>query len=378
MRESWEKRKEKIPKFAYLDFPHSVVPEYSGIILHEMFVTVSVIVMALLAVLLCVLVVSGAAALAGASFRKFFMRGLWALLVPPAVFIYGMAVERNLCRVSDVVVRDSRVPEQFDGYRIVQISDLHLDSFRGRERFLASVVEKIDSLRPDLILFTGDLVTSHPDEILGLEPVLSSLKAPDGVYSVLGNHDYCIYRHWDADSLRTAAVRTLVERETALGWKVLMNGCVNISRDASASGDSTAVISVAGVENISRTSYFPSYGDLDKAMAGVRGSFRILMTHDPTHWHKAVSEYPDIALVLSGHTHAMQLSILGWSPSRCLYKEYRGLYRKRVTLCGGAEADALLYVNIGLGETALPSRVGAPPEITLFTLRHSPAENPVI
>lgn len=359
--------------FAHRKIPHFLFPGSSMLIRQIMFVVVSVIVMALLAVLVCVLAVSGVAALAGASFRRFFLRGLWALLVPPVFFVYGMAVGRNTCRVSDVVVSDSRVPEQFDGYRIVQISDLHLESVRGRERFLASVVEKINSLEPDLILFTGDLVTSHPDEILGFEPVLSSLEASDGVYSVLGNHDYCIYRHWDSDSLRAEAVRTLVDRETALGWHVLMNGCVNISRDSLAPGDSAAVISVAGVENISQTSYFPSYGDLDKAMAGVRGSFTILMTHDPTHWHKAVSEYPDIALTLSGHTHAMQFSILGWSPSRYLFKEYRGLYRKPSACSGGTEDDTLLYVNIGLGETALPSRVGAPPEITLFTLRHRPS-----
>lgn len=353
-------------------------PGFSVIILQKMFVTVSVIVMALLAVLLCVLAVSGVAALAGASFRKFFLRGLWALLVPPLVFLYGMTAGRNVSRVTEVEVCDSRVPEQFDGYRIVQISDLHLESIRGREDFLSSVVEKINSLEPDLILFTGDLVTSHPDEILGFEPILSSLKASDGVYSVLGNHDYCIYRHWDADSLRAEAVRTLVERETALGWKVLMNESVDIFRDSVSAGDSAAVISVAGVENISQTSYFPSYGDLDKAMAGVRGSFIVLMTHDPTHWLKAVAGYPDIALTLSGHTHAMQLSILGWSPSRYLFKEYRGLYRRQVASGDGSIHDALLYVNIGLGETALPSRVGTPPEITLFTLRHGHAENPGI
>lgn len=340
-----------------------------------MFVTLSVIVMALLAVLVCVLAVSGIAALAGASFRKFFLRGLWALLLPPLVFLYGMAVGRNECKVSEVEVSDPRLPEQFDGYRVVQISDLHLESVRGREHFLSSVVEKINSLEPDLILFTGDLVTSHPDELLGFEPVLSSLTAADGVFSVLGNHDYCIYRHWEADSFRAEAVRTLVERETALGWKVLMNESVNIYRDSVSVGDSSAVISVAGVENISQTSYFPSYGDLDKAMKGVRGSFTILMTHDPTHWHKAVAEYPDIALTLSGHTHAMQLSILGWSPSRYLFKEYRGLYRKQVTTGDGTLEDALLYVNIGLGETALPSRVGTPPEITLFTLRHASASH---
>ena len=172
-----------------------------------------------------------------------------------------------------------------------------------------------------------------------------------------------------------------------------MNSCVNIVRHrsgkssaSSSAPDSFSVpaaadtISVAGVENISQTSYFPSYGDLDKAMADAGGSFRILMTHDPTHWHKAISQYPDIDLTLSGHTHAMQFSIFGWSPSSLIFDEYRGLYMKNPGEPGSsslrshsASSDSgnLLYVNIGLGETAIPSRFGAAPEITLFTLRHS-------
>lgn len=338
-----------------------------------MFVTITVIFMAAAAVLLAVLVIAGISAVFGASFRKVFLKGLWALLVPPLLLLYGMLIERNAYEIHEVEIAGGNVPESFDGYRIVQISDMHLASFKNRHRSLARAVEMINGLDPDLILFTGDLVTYLPDELDGFEPMLSSLKASDGVYSVLGNHDYCIYNRWESDSLRAAAVRELVARETALGWKVLMNENVNIGRSA------VDTISLAGVENISSTSYFPSYGDLDKAMSGASGSFKILLTHDPTHWHKALEDYPDIDLTLSGHTHAMQFSVFGWSPGSLMFDEYRGLYGKdgdsvlRFRHGGVPESMSdkdlpLLYVNIGLGETAIPARVGTRPEITLFTL----------
>ena len=358
-----------------------------------MWVTVSVTAVFITAILVLDLLAAGVAAIFGRSFRKFFLGGLRALLVPVIVLFYGMFIGRNHYVVNELEIVSRDVPESFDGYRIVQISDLHLESFGSRSRSLARAVSKVNALNPDLILFTGDLVTSHPSEMDGLEHVLSGLEAKDGICSVLGNHDYCIYRRWESDSLRAAAVRELVAREESLGWHVLMNSCVNIVRprsgESSASSsapDSFSVpaaadtISVAGVENISQTSYFPSYGDLDKAMADAGGSFRILMTHDPTHWHKAISQYPDIDLTLSGHTHAMQFSIFGWSPSSLIFNEYRGLYMKNPGEPGSsslrshsASSDSgnLLYVNIGLGETAIPSRFGAAPEITLFTLRHS-------
>lgn len=340
-----------------------------------MFVTFTAIFAAIVAVLLIVLFVAGVSAVFGISFRKVFMKGLWVLLMPPLLLLYGMLIERNAYEINEVEIAGGNVPESFDGYRIVQISDMHLASFKNRHRSLARAVEMINGLDPDLILFTGDLVTYLPDELDGFEPLLSSLKARDGVYSVLGNHDYCIYNRWESDSLRAAAVRELVARETALGWKVLMNENVNIGRSA------VDTISLAGVENISSTSYFPSYGDLDKAMSGVSDSFCILLTHDPTHWHKALEDYPDIDLTLSGHTHAMQFSVFGWSPGSLMFDEYRGLYGKDGDSVlhfrhGGVPEDRsdedlpLLYVNIGLGETAIPARVGTRPEITLFTLLH--------
>lgn len=334
-----------------------------------MLITLSVILIAVLVILAAVVIVAGVAALLGSSFKRVFRRGLWFLLLPPLFFLYGMLVERNVYEVSEVSVSSGKVPESFDGYRIVQISDLHLKSFGARHASLRKAVDKINSLSPDLVLFTGDIVTAHPSEMDSLDRILAGVKATDGVYSVLGNHDYCIYHSWPSDSLRKEAVREIVARQNdVMGWKVLMNSNVNISRPRNGEDGLHGIrdtIFVIGVENISQTTYFPSYGDLDKAMTGARGSFKILMTHDPTHWKKAVSEYPDIDLTLSGHTHAMQFSLFGWSPASLMFPEYRGFYRDKDAEKG---TENILYVNIGLGETAIPARIGTPPEITLITL----------
>lgn len=328
-----------------------------------MIVTVSAILAAISVVLLIDLVIASIAYAAGASFRRFFITGLWAVLMPVILFMYGMTVERNIYRVNDVAVQSPTVPLSFDGYKIVHISDLHLRSFRLRPRSLEKAVRKINSLGADMIVFTGDLVTAHPSEIDGLDRILSGLQAADGVYSVLGNHDYCIYYPWKHDSLRVRAVEEVIQRQGSMGWTMLMNGNVNITRHRNGASEKDT-ISLIGVENISNTTYFPSYGDLGKAMEGADGSFKILLSHDPTHWRKAVAQYPEIDLTLSGHTHAMQLSFFGWSPSSLLFDEYKGLYNTRT---GNRENS--LYVNIGLGETAIPARIGASPEITLIELK---------
>lgn len=296
--------------------------------------------------------------------------------------LYGMLVGRNSYEVRQVDVMSDDIPLSFDGYRIVHISDLHLRSFRSRPASLERAVRKINSLDPDLVLFTGDMVTAQPSEMDSLEVILSGVHASDGVYSVLGNHDYCIYHRWDSDSLRLEAVREVVRRQESMGWQVLMNGHVDIVRQRSA-GDPLSVqadtISVIGVENISGSPYFPSYGDVTAASAGAYGDFRILMSHDPTSWKRIVSDHPEIDLTLSGHTHAMQFSVFGWSPASLVFPEYSGMYLldadgmeghekgRRVSVCH-RDGSHMLYVNTGLGETAIPARIGADPEITLLVL----------
>lgn len=290
---------------------------------------------------------------AGIAFKKAFLWGLLTLALPPVAIAYGALWERNRFKVEPIELHFSNLPEGFDGYRIVHISDIHARSFEGREAQLMNAVEMINALDADLIAFSGDLISMEPGELDSTAPVLEKLKARDGIVSVIGNHDYCQYTQVDQQT-KEAYMKDLIRREKEMGWTLLMNENIIIERQ----GDSIAVI---GVENTSPSRHFPSKGDLANASEGTDGMFRILLSHDPMHWEQEVlgKDYP---LTLSGHTHAMQLSLLGWSPSRLIFNQDRGLYTK---------GHQHLYVNIGLGETIFPARFGARPEITLITLKNS-------
>lgn len=287
-------------------------------------------------------------------FRKAFLWGLTSLAVPPAAILYGTLIGRNLYQINEETLCFSNLPEAFDGYRIVHISDIHARSFEGRHRSLEKAAGKINSLEPDMIAFTGDLVTISPEEIDGISHILSGLHASDGVFSVLGNHDYGIYEDGNKD--RNTAIlkarKKMSDKEKALGWDLLLNESRTIRRGRDS-------IAVTGVENTSPSRHFPSLGNLEKASEGTEGMFRILLTHDPLHWQSEVcgKDYP---LTLSGHTHAMQLSIFGWSPSSLIFPQSKGLYR---------DGTQYLHINIGIGETIFPARIGARPEITLITLK---------
>ena len=284
----------------------------------------------------------------GIPFRKVFVWGLLSLLLPPLAIGYGALIERNCFRVNEVRISFENLPETFDGYRIVHISDIHARSFAGRERHLARAIDKINGLNPDIAVFTGDLITLSPDELDSLAPILGRIQTK--TFSVLGNHDYSIYSNSSAQA-RQAHLEDLISREKALGWDLLLDEHRIISKDT----DSIAVI---GVQNTSPSRHFPSKGDLKKASKGTNGMFRIVLSHDPMHWENEIlgQDYP---LTLSGHTYAMQLSLLGWSPSRLLFDQYRGLYTR---------SGQSIYVNPGLGETIFPARIGVRPEITVITL----------
>ena len=290
----------------------------------------------------------------GIPFRKAFAWGLLSLLIPPLAISYGTLIERNCFKIKEVSISFENLPEAFDGYRIVHISDIHARSFIGREKNLAKAIDKINRLNPDIAAFTGDLITLAPDELDSLAPILGRIKA--GTFSVLGNHDYSIYSNASEDA-RQAHLEDLITREEAMGWELLLDEHRIISKGT----DSIAVI---GVQNTSPSRHFPSKGDLKKASEGTEGMFRIVLSHDPMHWENEIlgQDYP---LTLSGHTHAMQLSLLGWSPSSLLFEHHRGLYTRD---------GQSLYVNLGLGETIFPARIGVRPEITVITLNRR-AEN---
>ena len=313
----------------------------------------SALAMLSLAIGLIVLVVALLAMLFGASFKMVFFRGLWFMLFPWLAWLYGTLVERNRFRVKRTEIVSQTLPSSFDGYRIVHISDMHLMSFAGRERALERAVGKINALEPDLIAFTGDLVTLGPEELDGLQDIISTMKSRDGVYAVLGNHDYSEYRRHDSQQAKRESLEVLKRRIREMGWQLLLNENHSIVR-----GEDK--LSVIGVENISGNRSFRTYGNFQQARFGADGAYKILLSHDPSHWRAEVVGKSDVDLTLSGHTHAMQISLLGWSPSSLMYDEYRGLYN---------QGEQYLYVNTGLGQTAVNARFGATPEITLITLK---------
>lgn len=275
-----------------------------------------------------------------------------ALALSSLVYVlYGATEGKQHFQIREVTISSDELPAGFNGYRIVQISDIHAGSWTGNGAALQRAVNLINDQHADLVLFTGDLVNNLATELDEFIPVFKQLKAKDGVYAVLGNHDYSPYIEWETESAKEANLESLKEKQAAMGWKLLNNEHVIIRHQ----GDSIALV---GVEN-SGNPPFPNYGDLPKALRSTEGMYKVLMSHDPTHWRREVLPESDVQLMLSGHTHEMQFSIFGFSPAKYVYPEHNGLYQ---------EGKQALFVNIGLGYLMFPMRLGAWPEITVLTL----------
>jgi predicted MPP superfamily phosphohydrolase len=251
----------------------------------------------------------------------------------------------------------TNLPASFKGLKIVQISDIHSGSFTDKKAVMRGV-DMILKEKPDLILFTGDLVNDRASEMEDYMDVFGRLNAPMGVYSTLGNHDYGDYVHWESPEDKKANLERLKQVHEHLGWRLLMNEHVVLEKG----NDKIALL---GVENWSSKARFPKYGDLRKAYTGSEPyPFKILMSHDPSHWDAEVRKnYKDIDLMLAGHTHGMQFGIeipgFKWSPVQYVYKQWAGLYE---------EGTQKLYVNRGYGFIGYPGRVGILPEISVFEL----------
>ena len=270
---------------------------------------------------------------------------------------WGALVNRFNIDVKDVEIEIDGLPDGFDGYRIVQFSDMHVGTFGNDTTFVSTFVDRINALNPDLIVFTGDIVNSKTTELQPFVAPFSRLHAPDGVYSILGNHDYGDYSEWPSAEAKKGNLELMKKLQADMGWHLLLNETVMLRQD----GDSIALI---GVENIGDPP-FKVYGSLSKAYPQLSDSVsKILLTHNPAHWADSISGNADmrVPLSLSGHTHAMQLEILGWSPAKYRYPTWGGLYND-------SDKQHQLYVNIGGGTVGFPARVGATPEITLITLK---------
>jgi hypothetical protein len=267
------------------------------------------------------------------------------------IAFYGSTLGLSHFQVKEVTYTSSRLPQGFDGYRIVQISDIHSGSFKDRPGIIKEMVKLVNEQQGDVVFFTGDLVNQRSKELDQFVDVLSQLHAPDGVYSILGNHDYGRYFRWAQPGDEESNQEHLEKQQFNMGWKFLKNQHDIIHRG----NDSIAVI---GVENDGNPP-FPQYADLPKASEGTEGMFRILLSHDPTHWRREVLPTTDIDLMLAGHTHGAQFMLFGWTPASWIYDEWGGMYQ---------EGSQGLYVNVGIGFVGLPFRFGAWPEITVITL----------
>ncbi|MCP5062837.1 MAG: metallophosphoesterase [Ignavibacteriae bacterium] len=276
--------------------------------------------------------------------------------IPFLSIAYGIFWGKFDLTVRKVKLGFNNLPKNFNGLKIVQLSDFHIGSFLNHPSFIEEVVNKVNSLKPDLILFTGDFVNNISEEMDKFLPALSKLKSKYGNYSILGNHDYGEYIHWDTKQAKQKNLERLLKLQQNVGFTMLLNSSEKIKIE-------DEEISLVGTENWGLPP-FPQYGDLKKALKNVEDeSFKILMSHDPTHWDEQVLNYTNIDLTLAGHTHGAQFGIeipgWRWSPVNLRYKRWGGLY---------TEGKQHIYVNTGLGFIGFPGRVGMPPEITVIEL----------
>ena len=269
---------------------------------------------------------------------------------------WGALINRFNIDINEVDVHVSSLPTSFDGYRVAQISDLHVGTFGIDTIFLAEVVKTINSLDVDAVMFTGDIVNRNTAELYPFISTLSRINARDGVFSVLGNHDYGDYSDWESLEAKEENLKLMHKLQKQMNWTLLLNDTKQVYRG----NDS---ISIIGVENLGDPP-FKNYGSLSKAYRAINDStIKILLSHNPAHWERGIKDKKDnnSVLTLSGHTHAMQMSIGSFSPAALRYKYWGGLYVD--------DFNHHLNVNVGLGAVALPMRIGATPEITVLTLR---------
>jgi predicted MPP superfamily phosphohydrolase len=283
--------------------------------------------------------------------------GTVASLTIFAFIVRGILIGRFDFKVLKETIHFDTLPDAFDGLRAVQISDIHIGSFYQHKDQIAKAVDMVNSLKPDIIFFTGDMVNNVAEELKGFEPILAKLQAPLGKFSILGNHDYGDYVKWESKEAKIKNLDTLKDLQQHAGFDLLLNENRLITKN----GQQIAVI---GVENWG-TPPFAQYGQLPVAVKGTENTpFRILLSHDPSHWDVEVAKKTDIQLTLAGHTHGMQFGIrIGdwqWSPVQWRYERWHGLY---------THLKQHLYVNRGLGHIGFPGRVGMLPEITLLEFR---------
>ncbi|MGG5505961.1 MULTISPECIES: metallophosphoesterase [unclassified Myroides] len=293
--------------------------------------------------------------------RKFITQIAFGIAAIPFISVlHGITIGRYKFQVYKHVLTFEDLPDAFDGFTITQLSDIHSGSFDNKEK-LEYAIDLVNQQQSDLLLFTGDLVNSLAGEMIPWMDVFKKMEQhPFGNYSILGNHDYGEYIQWATDEERERNFKAICELSPAIGFKLLRNEHVRLHKGA----DSLVLV---GVENWGERAHFMKYGDLDQSTKGVEASdFKVLMSHDPSHWEAKVLEHPkNFQLTLSGHTHGSQFGIeipgfIKWSPIQYVYKQWAGLYEKM---------GKMIHVNRGFGYHAYQGRTGIWPEITVLELR---------
>jgi len=295
--------------------------------------------------------------------RKFVSQmALGIAAIPFSSMMFGMFDGKYNFKVFRYELEFDDLPDAFDGYKIVQLSDIHCGSFDNYHK-VAQGVELVKEQQADAVMFTGDLVNNLSDELEDWKELFGSITAPDGVFSVLGNHDYGDYYKWDHPEEKTANFEKMIEMQSEMGWDLLLNESRRIERDGQ-------FLHIVGVENWGN-GRFPRYGNEEKAGRNLTAEdFKILLSHDPSHWQEKIQENErNYQLTLSGHTHGMQFGIdipgvVKWSPIQYRYKYWAGVYQ---------EHGRYLHVNRGFGYLGYPGRVGMWPEITVLKLRKKQA-----
>jgi len=291
-------------------------------------------------------------------FQRFTFLTTVGFYISVVLFIYigqGILFGKYNYKTTHTKLNYENLPKSFDGIKIIHISDIHIGSLNNKQK-VEKAIQSINAQKPDLILFSGDLVNNFAKEMNGWEEIFGKLEAKYGKFSVLGNHDYGDYIDWPSENEKLKNVYDVMEKHKQIGFQLLMNESVRVPI-----GNDTIYIS--GVENWGLPP-FHQYGDLNKAISGIpENAFKILLSHDPSHWDAEILSKTNIDLTLSGHTHAMQagINIFGfkWSPVKYKYPRWSGLYKKE---------NQYLYVNQGFGFIGFPGRIGMPPEITVIEL----------
>jgi hypothetical protein len=281
-------------------------------------------------------------------------------LVPFASLVTGILSGATDYRVVRKTITLPNLPKSFDGIRIGQISDIHAGTLFNKIAVQGGV-EMMLKEKADVIFFTGDLVNYQSDEVDDYISIFEKVRAPLGVFSSTGNHDYGNYRKWSTPEAKAQNIQDLLTAHRLMGYDLLMNE----HRFLEAGGEKIAII---GIENwgVGPAHRFPKYGKLAEASMGAEeASVRILLSHDPSHWDAQIRpEFPGMDLTLAGHTHGFQIGVemgdFRWSPSQYVYKQWAGLYR---------QGEQYLYVNRGFGTIGYPGRIGMPPELTVIELK---------